>query len=262
MALIRQSEQHAMVYNPVPMDVEDVRRRADELREQAEAHAREVVAEAQAERERLLAGAIEQGHAEGFAAGEGEGRERGREEGLAEAMRERGERLDALNAGWSGALRAFEEHRGDLLERAREDVLSLACAIAEMIVRRSVELDPTLIVEQMRAVLEAHARPTGLTLRVNPEDELLAREALPSLMAMISGSEHARLEVDGSVPRGSCVAVTDGGGVLDARIESQLERIVRELLPDGEAATEQAASPVDEPDAAPEAGSDAIGDAA
>ena len=39
MALIRRAELQGMVYNPVPMDLEDVQRRAREIREQAEGSA-------------------------------------------------------------------------------------------------------------------------------------------------------------------------------------------------------------------------------
>ncbi|MEQ8769925.1 MAG: FliH/SctL family protein [Phycisphaerales bacterium] len=232
MALIRRTELHGMVYDPVPMDMEDVRLRAQQMREEAEAYAKRVVQEAQAERDRLIAGAEEVGHERGYRDGHAEGLEKGEAEGSEQARAERGEELDKLAAGWAEALGAFRSARDDMLDRARDDVLELACAIACKVVRRSVELDPSAVVEQIKAVLEAHARPTSLFVRVHPDDEALARDVLPELMATMTGGDHVELETDDRVPRGSCTALTEGAGLVDARIDTQLDRIVRELLPD------------------------------
>ncbi len=236
MALIKRTELHGMVYDPVPMDMEDVRRRAERMREEAEAYAKRVVEEGKAERERLIRDAAEVGREHGYQEGYTQGLAQGEKDGKQKAAETRGEVQDALQAAWAEALDAFRASRDDMLEQARDDVLELACAIACKVVRRTVELDREAVREQLAAVLEAHARPTSLLIRVHPDDEAVARDALPELMATLTGGDHAELETDERVPRGSCAALTEGAGAIDARIDAQLERIVRELMPDRDAA--------------------------
>ncbi len=256
MALIRRTELHGMVYEPVPMDMEDVRQRAQQIRDEADAYASRVVREAQDERERLIAGAADAGHDSGYQDGHREGLAQGQSEGAEQARAEHAEAITSLASGWAEALSQFQSARDRMLDRARDDVLELACAIARKVVRRTVELDPGVVSEQLKAVLEAHARPTGLFVRVHPDDEAIARDALPELMATLTGGDHVELETDDRVPRGSCTALTEGAGMIDARIDTQLERIVRELLPDRRTAGAPDAAPSDAPDP------DEIGDAA
>ncbi|HNK20113.1 MAG TPA: alcohol dehydrogenase catalytic domain-containing protein, partial [Piscinibacter sp.] len=48
--------------------------------------------------------------------------------------------------------------------------------------------------------------PTGLTLRLNPQDVELVRDALPGVLGTLGGDEsQARLAPDASLTRGSCV---------------------------------------------------------
>lgn len=257
MALIKRTDLHGMVYDPVPMDMEDVRLRAQQMRDEAEAYAERVVLEAQAERERLIDGAEKIGHERGYQEGYAEGLEKGKADGAEQALKRRGAKLGQLETAWTEALAAFDAARDDMLDRARNDMLVLACAIARKVVGRMVELDGTMVVEQLRSVLRAHARPTSLFVRVHPADELLARQALPELMATLTGGDHVELEADERVSRGSCAALTEGAGVIDADLDRQLDRIVRELIPEDDGQDQRESDSDEAPD-----GHDTIGDAA
>lgn len=231
MAMIRRAELNDMIHAPVAMDLEDLRRRAAGIREAAVAEAQRIVAEAKSERERLLAGARERGHAEGLAKGLAEGRAKGEAEAGGKALEEHRQRLDALAESWAGALAAFERAREEMLAEARDDVLALALAIARKVTHRAVACDPGVVVEQLARVLSMQARPTGLTVAVHPDELEAVRAALPTVASALGAGAHARLEPDGSLARGSCVVRTDGGGSVDAGIDLQLDRIVADLLP-------------------------------
>lgn len=236
MAMIRRAELNDMIHAPVAMDLEDLRRRAAGIREAAVAEAQRLVAEAKAERDRLVAGARERGHAEGLAKGMTEGRAKGEAEAGGKALEEHRERLEALSASWEAALAEFERRREEMLAEARDDVLALALAIARKVTHRAVLCDPGVVVEQVSHVLAMQARPTALTVAVHPDDESAVRAALPSVAGSLGGGAHARLELDGTLARGSCVVRTEGGGTIDAGIDLQLDRIVADLLPAREGA--------------------------
>ncbi len=232
MAVIKRADAETHMHRCVTLDLGDLDRRGQMLREAATAEAERVVREAHAERARLLSDAAEvgraQGHAEGYAAGKTEGIEQGRAEALAEFR----EKLSKLDAAWSEAMAMFLKQRETMLIEAKRGAVELAVAIAERVVHREIELDPTVVEDQLRELLGLVTAPATLIVRVHPEDEALVREVLPKLREQFVGGIHVRLQTDSSVQRGSCAARTLGGASIDASIQTQLDRLVRDLLPD------------------------------
>lgn len=240
MAVIRSAESHA-ARRAVSLDLGDLARRGELMREAALAESRRIVSDAHAERERLVSNAHAAGLARGLVEGHARGLPQGREQGRREAAAAHAADLEALIANWSSALQAFERDRDDLLLDARTSVVRLAAAIASRVVKRVVELDPGVVAAQLESVLALAIRPHRLVVRVHPDDEPLARERLAALMRRLDASAHASLETDPTLSRASCVAQSPGGGVIDASVDTQLDRIVSLLLP----------GPQEAPDASP-----------
>ncbi len=242
MALIRHAQAERIARDAIVLDLGDVRAQAAFIIEQARAQAERIVADARAERERLVAGAAEQGHAEGFARGHAEGVEAGRVEGSSAALAERRDELGRLESAWNGALESFAARRDDLICDAQESVLRLALAIAERVTRRVVETDPGIARDQIRQAIAMAVGASRLAVVVAPEDEELAREAVPAIMASLGSSAHAEVRVDADLSRGSCVVRTPSGEI-DASVETLLSRIASALVPEpstGDARSEPA----------------------
>jgi flagellar assembly protein FliH len=233
MAVIRQSEAHRIVKDAIVLDLGDLSRQAEGVRTRAKADAEAMLTKAAAERSKLISGAREEGLAQGLAKGRAEGFEAGKKQGYDAALAERRELLKKLDAAWAAALEEFSRERDRMLLEARQDVLRLAVLMGERVTKRKVELDPTVIVGQMEAVLTLLAKPTRLTVAIAPGDEALAREAMPEMMAKFSAAQHIDLIVDASMQPGSCVARTAAGGTFDASIPAQLDRMVAALMPAG-----------------------------
>lgn len=246
MALIKQTTSTVYARDAVVLNLGDLQRQGEQIVEQARRRADAIVKEAQAERERLLAGASELGRQEGHAKGYAEGLEQGKTAGQAQTMAEVRPRLEALQAAWAGALDAFLADRARMLHEAETDVLRLAVAIAERVTKRVVLLNPAVVVDQLRAALGLIVRPTALDLAISPDDRALAAQALPDLLKRFPSVLHAELLDDPTLPRGSCVVRTrggrpdaaeaatetgGGGGEIDASIGTQMERIALALLP-------------------------------
>jgi len=243
MAVIRQSIADRVAQDAIVLDLGDLSRQGDQVRARAMAEAESMLAKAQIERRRLLASATEEGLAKGHAEGLAKGLDEGRAKGHDAALAERRQQLDTLAAGWGAALAKFEQDRDGLLLEAREDVLRLAIMLGERVTRRKVATDPQVVVSQLETVLSLIAQPTRLAVTVNAEDEALARDALPALMARFPAAQHVDLKPDPALPRGSCNAMTAGGGRIDASIPTQLDRIAHALLP-GHVVQPAAASPL------------------
>lgn len=230
MALIRGSSNGA-VAEAMPLDLGDLRRQGALLVESAQAEAARVLEEAHAERERLLSDAREVGRAEGQAAGFEKGLAEGRAKGEAAAREQVAAQLATLDRAWCEALGAFERERAALLHEAREDVLRLALRIARRVIGREVDADERVAVEQVRAALEQLSRATSVLVQIHPDDEAVVRKALPELAALHPQLEHAQLSPEAGIDRGGCVVTTPEGGAIDARIETQVQRIADLLVP-------------------------------
>lgn len=220
-----------MVREAVVLDLGDLARQGEAIRQRALAQADQILTEARNEARRLAQSAAQQGQAEGLKRGLAEGQAKGAEAGRQEALARHSAALEALLKQWTDALNEFIASRQGLQIEARLDVLRLALAIAERIVYRTVELDPTVIEDQMAEALSLLARRSAVAIRVNPRDLEQAQAVLPQLVAQMHQCEHATIAADESLTPGGCV-VQAGLTTIDASIETQLDRIVSALLPD------------------------------
>ncbi len=232
--MIKRVDAETHGHTRVRLDLGDLGRRGEMLREAAVAEAERIVREAHAERARILDGASELGYAEGYERGRTEGHAEGLAQGKAEAGAEYREKLAEVDSSWAAAMAEFLARRESLLIESRREVIELAIAIAERVVHLAIEIDETAIEDQLREVLSLVAAPATLIVRIHPDDEELVREVLPKLRAQFVGGIHVRLQTDSTVSRGSCAVRTLGGSSIDATVETQLDRIVRDLLPDRE----------------------------
>ncbi len=138
----------------------------------------------------------------------------------------------------AGALLALagslqKEHRR-VLEDAGEEIVSLAYRIAEKILRRAVEQDPSAVIPLVRELLQRSATHGSLTVRLSPPDYACLKANLDSVPEAAE-VEGVRLRPDPSVSPGGCAVETEAGR-LDGLLETQLERIAEVLFPNGEAA--------------------------
>jgi len=171
------------------------------------------------------------GYDEGFAAG----RQAGRADGLAG--------LDHTLSALQTAARAAMECRDAAVRAAEVDVVDLALAIAEKIVRSRAESDPELAVTLVREALKRISDRSRLQIRVHPD--CLAPVAARRAEWLEAMGSPGPLEIvpDRRVPPGGAEVVFPEG-IVDARLETQLaearrlfdERRHEALAADGEAA--------------------------
>lgn len=230
MALIRQSDKSSPLTDAIVYRLGDLVREGTQLREQTSRQIDTMLTEARAERDRLIAdgraNGLAQGHDEGYKAGFAKGQAEGREQAIASVSTE----LASLLTGWMKSLGEFEQDRDALLLEARTEVLRLAVEIGRAVVKRDIELHPEAVLAQVESALGMVVRPSRVRLSVHPEDRPLIESALPGLLARYSNATHIDVAEDPGATRGSCF-VRMAGGEIDARIEVQLDRIVRAILP-------------------------------
>jgi flagellar biosynthesis/type III secretory pathway protein FliH len=112
---------------------------------------------------------------------------------------------------------------------AKDVALVLARKMAEKIVGRAVELDPSIMGEIAgQALAASRARGGSVVLRVHPDDLAAVEQTRPNWSQRIAAAVDVHLLADDLVGRNGCVVET-AVGRLDARLQTQLDALERAL---------------------------------
>ena len=207
---------------------EDIQKRCREEVERTRLRAGEILAEAREEAERIRAAAFD------------DARKEGRQQGLKDAEQTVESRATELARQMADeelqttlpAVRKLAE--GLNLERERwlseweTGVVRLAVSIAERVVRRTIEASPDVTVDVIREALQLVAAGTRVRVRVHPQDERRLGQFADTIDRGLGSLADVEFVPDESVSPGGCVLETEHGFV-DARMETQLDRILSEL---------------------------------
>ena len=181
-------------------EVFDARQTAQGIIEEAHREKERILAEAQRERDEMLAKA----------------RDQGRQEGLAQAT--------------ETLLRA-KMQAGEILAQQERDVVALACKIAEKIIARDIERDPTLLVDICAKAVEELRNARAVVLRVNPKSAAVLRARKAELMELIGRAVDVAIREDADVAPVGCIVQTEFGTV-DAQLPTQFEMLQNVLFPE------------------------------
>jgi flagellar assembly protein FliH len=213
-------------------------RRAGEETNRAAEEGRRIKAEAEAEAEKLLAGAqqkaaeiegaaqdaFEHEKADAADAGFKEGREAGYAEGRAEA--------DRLVERLQTVLERARSRREDILVETEQQIVDLALLIARKVIKIISETQKEVVKANVAEALRKIKGRGDIIIRVNVADLKLTTEHINTLIQKMEG-RGIQVAEDSTVDPGGCIIETDFGEI-DARISSQLaelENKIRDMSP-------------------------------
>ena len=208
----------------------DIEREAAALLENAKRRAGAILAHARDQAAAERAGVLAQARLDGLAEGRAEGIERGTAEGREAARAEHAARLGELATTLESALTAFDAAREALAARAADEAVTLAITIAERVCKRAGMFDPRVCADNAAAALRLVMRAHDVKLHVHPDDLDLVATLLPDVQRRWPALKHVELHADPSLARGGCRVFTEGG-LVDADLHAQLDRIAADLVP-------------------------------
>lgn len=137
-----------------------------------------------------------------------------------------GEKIEALQAMLAGAIEQLERTQKKIRQDSEKEVVELALAVSERIVRQELVTNREAIVDVVREALKKVGHQQTVVIRLNPADiQFLDPSRLPfSDPAGQTNSIRIQLEADETISSGGCLIETESGDV-DARIETQLDII-------------------------------------
>lgn len=138
-------------------------------------------------------------------------REQARQEGNAQGLAE-----------WNRILVQTAKKAEDLSKSWEETMLRLSIRVAEKIVGEQLRLHPDTIVEIVREVLKSIRPGKHLTIQVNQAEAHHARARVDRLKEALGTSSEIEIVASANVPAGGCVIESELG-IIDARLETQLK---------------------------------------
>lgn len=145
--------------------------------------------------------------------------------GRAEAVEEMRRRLEPLEALLAETCRQVAASRQAVVANTEGDLIDLAVLIAERVLRSELATHREALLPIIRAAIETVGSRKVLAIRINPSEYDLLVEHRGDFADYL---ESARFIPDSAISFGGCVVEVESG-LIDARLESQLQEAVRLL---------------------------------
>jgi flagellar assembly protein FliH len=226
------SEELASAGRPLAtLNLCDIEQKARQAIEQARSEAKRILSETVARVREIERVAAARGEKAGFDAGRAKGLEAGRLEAVEAETRRIADATETLREALMEMIGQVEGNRHEVIADAQHGLLGLSVAIADRLCRARVCQTTEHLRPLMEEVIDTTGCQSGLVLRVNPADASAIETFLADLFATVTGdvASAVRVIADESISRGGCIAQRSTGRT-DARIETQIKRIVAELL--------------------------------
>jgi len=123
---------------------------------------------------------------------------------------------------------AISQDRQTLILQHEQDLIKVAFAIAQQVIRATVKFNPDVVKEIVESALGKVAKSQRVVLFVSPYDRQMIEQYMRKREGGDWPPEHLTIQTDDTIARGGCRVETDTGDI-DATIETQL-RVLREML--------------------------------
>jgi flagellar assembly protein FliH len=193
--------------------------------------AAQIIGEARAEAEKIKAEAKTGGFAEGRQQGLAQGLDEGKKSGHAQALAENGKALGELIKSMTEAVRDLDERRDDLHTAGLREVVDLACGIARRVTRRQAAFDPQVLCNNLKEAMALAIHAADIRIAMHPSQKQTLEKELPNLKMAWPQLKHIELVEDAGISPGG-VRIYTVHGNIDGQLETQLDRLAAELIPD------------------------------
>lgn len=161
-----------------------------------------------------------------------EAEKNGKQAAVAEAKRaaqqETQAKWQSLQPALQQAITEVSQLRSQWLRDWQQQLVHLAVAIAERLVRSELVRRPEISEQWIREALEMAAGSHAVSLHLNPQDLNALGTQQPNITESFGQLAETQIVPDPQVPPGNC-RVTTEDGEIDQRIKAQLARIEEEL---------------------------------
>lgn len=149
--------------------------------------------------------------------------------GAEEERRQADEDLAGICSALSEAISVVSRLRERIVRESEDDLLALAFMVAKKIVRQEIKHDRQILVQLVSEALRGFPEQHDIVVSLHPEDYKVITSNRELFLAGIGDERQITLKPDETTTLGGCV-VESSTGVIDARIEAQLDEIYKGLI--------------------------------
>ena len=152
-------------------------------------------------------------------------REAARQEGYKEGV----EKADSDIQELKDKLSEFYNCKEEVFKEVSECILDIAVEIAQKIIKKEIQTDSAVTLEIIKGALEEiNKTENKITLKVLPKDVEIVKDKIPEMISSDFYEASVMVVPDSTIKEGGVIIETSNG-IIDAKIETQLEIIKKAL---------------------------------
>ncbi|WP_151735131.1 FliH/SctL family protein [Paenibacillus tengchongensis] len=155
--------------------------------------------------------------------------QQGYREGLAQAEQDMARKLEQMMEEARIVLQEAYSAKDVIIQEAEPFLVDLSCSIAEKIVDKQLTVEPEFTLELIRKNLARKREQGVISLCVSPAQFTFVNAAREELSLAVDSQAELQILPDSTVKDQGCV-IRSSFGSIDARIDTQLAEIKKELL--------------------------------
>lgn len=149
--------------------------------------------------------------------------------GVEEERKQADEDLASICSALTQAISIVSRLREKIVKESEEELLKLAFMVAKKIIRQEIKHDRHILTQLVSEALKGFPEQHDIVVCLHPEDYKVINSNKELFLAGIDEERQITLKPDEATTLGGCV-VESSTGVIDARIEAQLEEIYKCLI--------------------------------
>ncbi|GIW97190.1 MAG: hypothetical protein KatS3mg111_0523 [Pirellulaceae bacterium] len=216
-----ESSEAKKAVQPVAFNVEDIQQRARQYLEETQRQAEAILRQAREEAERIR----HQAREEALAAAA----ETIRQQIEQESQRRSEAQCKTAVAACQQALVELNEHTVKWLDAWRNRTVEIAAKMADRIARVALNHDRALLRGWLEEALVAVREARQLRVLVHPDDFAVAGRFLQQMAKEVPQATAVEVIPDPEISPGGCI-VRSQHGLIDQQLETQMERLVEQLV--------------------------------
>ena len=227
--VIKAGEAAKLVSRLTTVDLADHLGEARAVVDGAKRHASNLIRQAEARVEQVLADAKRQGYQDGHQRGYAEGLATGRDDAYRDATERFNQQHQQLVDSLSNIIDAVDAQKRDVAIAAEQDVLAFAIQLATKLTFRIGACHGASAAANLERAIELIGTKQDLTAHISPDDHEAMKTFAADLTDRLGTSTRVNLVADESIDPGGCTVCNDISHV-DATLRTQIDEIVALLL--------------------------------
>lgn len=152
----------------------------------------------------------------------------GYEQGRGKTLSREKEKAGSIQEILVDATECMHQHHQMIRGMVQSEGMRMALELADRIIKHAINSDPETAIQNLENVIQVAVKHDHVKIKLNPEDDKTVRNIILEAFPDVDIDQQFEFITDRSIHRGGCLVETDYG-IVDARIDQQLEAIAGEL---------------------------------